>query len=185
MILATINHPYLRVRRHINLYHPFVPAELIACIFFIFRPSKIRVSPTGVASSISPPRCRLSSGQHRHAAAPCHTFFPLSQDELTVFASSFGNALYRRLPSRAETEVLNSHHRCRLLSPDRLTLTLHCYRKDHFNFGHSPHHSIASPFYLLPSQSITLSELHPLSLFAFNVVLRPSSLCTTTLKLTN
>jgi hypothetical protein len=50
MILATTNHPYLRVRRHINLYHPFVSAELIARIFSFFSPVRF-VS----AQLVSPP----------------------------------------------------------------------------------------------------------------------------------
>jgi hypothetical protein len=68
--------------------------------FFIFQPSKICVSPTGVISSISPPRWRLSSCRRRHSAVPCHAYFPWSQDELVVSASSFSNASSRRLPSR-------------------------------------------------------------------------------------
>jgi hypothetical protein len=88
--------------------------------FFIFWPSKIRVSPTVVVSFLSPPRCHLSSDRHRHAGAPCHASFPLSKDELATSASSSGNALCRCLPSRAETEVLNSHHRRRLPSSDPL-----------------------------------------------------------------
>jgi hypothetical protein len=84
---------------------------------------------TGVVYSLSAPRYRLSSGRCRHAAASCHASFPLSQDELTVSASSSGNALSRCLPSRGETEELNLHHRRRLPSPDRPTSTLHCYKK--------------------------------------------------------
>jgi hypothetical protein len=55
--------------------------------------------------------------------ALCHAYFPLNQDELTAFASSFGNASSCRLPSRVETEVLNSHHHNLSPSPDRLTST--------------------------------------------------------------
>jgi hypothetical protein len=38
-------------------------------ILFILWPSKIRVSQTGVVSTLSPPRWRISSGQHRHAVS--------------------------------------------------------------------------------------------------------------------
>jgi hypothetical protein len=84
--------------------------------FLHFQPSKIHVSRTGIVSSLSPPRCHLSPGRRRHATAPCH-------------ASSSGNVLSRRLPFRTETEALNPHHRHRLPSLDRLTPTLHCYKK--------------------------------------------------------
>jgi hypothetical protein len=97
--------------------------------FFIFWPSEIHVSPTGVVSSISPPRCSLSSSRRRHAAALYHASLLLSEDELAASTSSSCNALSRRLPSPAKTEALNSHHRRRLPSPDRLTPTLRCYKK--------------------------------------------------------
>jgi hypothetical protein len=92
-------------------------------IFFIFRSSKIRVSPTGVVSSLFPPWCRLSSGRCHHIAAPCHASVPLNQDELVVSASSFGNASSHRILSRAETEALNPHDQSR--SPS----TIHYYKK--------------------------------------------------------
>jgi hypothetical protein len=76
----------------------------------------------------------------------CHTFFPLSQDELAASASFFGNALSHHLPSRVKTKSLNPQHRHRLSSPDRLT---------HIHFFH---HSITSLFYLHPRQSTTLSK---------------------------
>jgi hypothetical protein len=98
-------------------------------IFLIFWPSKIHVSPTGVISSLSPPRCCLSSGWRHHTVVPCHTFFPLSQDELDASASSSCNPFSRRISSRAKTEVLNPYHHHRLPSPDRLTPTLHYYKK--------------------------------------------------------
>jgi hypothetical protein len=112
----------------LNLQRLFIPAKSITWIFFIFRSSKIRVSPTSVVSSLSPPRCRLSSDRRRHTVAPCHTSFPLSQDELATSTSSFGNALSCRLPSLVETEALNHHHCHRLSSPDLPTLTLHWYK---------------------------------------------------------
>jgi hypothetical protein len=128
-----------------------------------------RVNPTGVVSSISSLRCRLSSGWRRQAATPCHTSFPSSQDELTTSASSSGDASSRHLPSRAETEVLNLHHRHWPPSSAIKKSSQPC---------HSPHHSIVSPFYLLPSQSIMPSELHTPPLFPFTVILCPSSLNT-------
>jgi hypothetical protein len=96
--------------------------------FFIFWYIKIRASPIGVVSSLSPPRWRLSSGRHHHTVAPCHTSFPLSQDELSTSASSSSNDLSRHLPSRVKTEALNPHHRCRLPSSNLSTPTLHCYK---------------------------------------------------------
>jgi hypothetical protein len=99
-----------------------------------------RVNLTGVISSISSLRCRLSSGWRRQAATPCHTSFPSSQDELTTSASSSGDASSCRLPSRAETEVLNLHHRHWPPSSAIKKSSQPC---------HSPHHSIVSPFYLL------------------------------------
>jgi hypothetical protein len=95
-------------------------------IFFIFWSCKIRISPTSIASSLSPPRCCLSPDQRHHTVVSCQASFLLSQDELAV---SSGNALCRRLPSQAETEVLNSHHHRRLPSPNHQTLILHCYKK--------------------------------------------------------
>jgi hypothetical protein len=96
---------------------------------FIFQPSKIHVSPTGVVSCLSPPRCHLSSDQRRHATTPYHSSFPLSQDELTASASSSDNALSHCLPSRAKTKTLNPQHHRRLLSLNRPTHTIHCYKK--------------------------------------------------------
>jgi hypothetical protein len=98
-------------------------------IFLIFWLSKICVSPTGVVSSLSPPQCRLSSGQHHHTAAFYHAFFPLTQEELAAFTSSSSNTLSHRLLSKVETEALNLHHHRRLPSPDRPTPTLNCYKK--------------------------------------------------------
>jgi hypothetical protein len=97
--------------------------------FFNFHPSKIRVSLTHIVSSLFPLQCRISSDRHHHTATLGHDFFPLSQDELAVSVLSSGNTLSRRLPSRVETEALNSHHCHRLSSSDRPTPTLHSYRK--------------------------------------------------------
>jgi hypothetical protein len=96
--------------------------------FLYFWPSKIRVTPTHVVSSLSPSQCCLSSGWRRHTTAPCHTSFSLSQNELAAAASSFNNTCSWRLPSPAETEALNPHHHHRPPSPDRLTPTLHYYK---------------------------------------------------------
>jgi hypothetical protein len=98
-------------------------------IFFIFQSSKICFSPTSViSSSLSPPRCPLSSIGRCDTATLFHASFPLTQDELDASASSSCNALSRRLTSRVEIEALNLHHHCRLPSPDRSTPTLHCYK---------------------------------------------------------
>jgi hypothetical protein len=153
--------------------------------FFHFLPSKIRISSIDVVSSLSSPQCRFSSGRHRHAAAPCHASSPLSQDVLVASASSFGNTLFRRLPSRAEIKALNPYHHRRLPSPNRLTPTCSTAIKSHLILGHSPHHSTTSLFYLLPSQSTTSSELRTYSSFPFTAVSRPSCLCTTTPTVTN
>jgi hypothetical protein len=59
----------------------------------------------------------------------CHASFPWSEDEIAAFTSFFDNASFHRLPSRVEIEVLNSHYRRRLPSPDRPTPTLHCYKR--------------------------------------------------------
>jgi hypothetical protein len=148
-------------------------------IFFIFRSSKIYVSSIGIVSSLSPPRCHLSSGR-RHAAAPCHTSFSLSQDELIASALFSGNALSRRLPSRAKTEALNPHIRRRLPSLDQPTPTLHFYKKIIWTLGTHPTTQPHLYFCLLASQSTTPSELHSPSPFSFTVVSHPSSLRTTT-----
>jgi hypothetical protein len=116
-------------------------------------PSKIHVSLAGVVSSLSSPRCHHSSSQHCHVPAPCHTSFPLNQDELAISTLSSGNASSRRLPSWAETEILHPHHHSRPPFRDRLIFILHCYK------------NIISIFYLLPSKSI---------MFSFTVVTDPS-----------
>jgi hypothetical protein len=59
----------------------------------------------------------------------CHASLPLNQDELTASALSSGNASSHHLLSRAETEPLNLHHHSRSPSQDRLTPTLHYYKK--------------------------------------------------------
>jgi hypothetical protein len=98
-------------------------------VYFIhYQPSKIHVRPTRVVSFLSPPWCHLFSGRRHHTTAPCHTSFPLSQDELIASTSFFGNALFYHLTSQAKTEALNLYHRHRLPSSDHPTPTLHCYK---------------------------------------------------------
>jgi hypothetical protein len=97
--------------------------------FFIFRSSKIYVKPIDFVSSLFLPRCGFSSDRCRHTTASCHASFSISSDELVASASSFDNALFCRLPCRAETEALNLHHHRSLPSLDRPTPTLHCYKK--------------------------------------------------------
>jgi hypothetical protein len=148
-----------------------------------FRSSKIHVSLTDVISTLSPSRCRLSSGRHRHTAAPCYTSFTLSQDELIASASSSSNILFCHLLSRVEIEVLNPHHHHRLSSSDRLTHTLlsrakievlnlyqyhrlsssdrlthnfHCYKKIILTINYFPHHSTRLHFtHLYPKHYLT------------------------------
>jgi hypothetical protein len=97
--------------------------------FLHFSPSMIRVSPTSVVSYLFPLQCRLSSGRRHHAVTPCHTSFSWSQDELVASASSSGNALSSRLPSRAEIKALNLHHHRRPPSRYCPLSTIHYYKK--------------------------------------------------------
>jgi hypothetical protein len=97
--------------------------------FLHFWKSKIHVGPTSIISSLSPPRCHLSSGRCLHTAASCHSSFSWSHDELDASASLSGNISSCPLPSRAKTEALNLHHHCWPPLSDHLTPTLHCYKK--------------------------------------------------------
>jgi hypothetical protein len=97
--------------------------------FFIFWPSKLRVSLIDIISSLFSLRYRLSSGRRRHVVVLCHTSFLLRQDEITGSTLSFGNVLSCRLPSRTKIKTFNLQHHRRLPSPDHLTSTLHCYKK--------------------------------------------------------
>jgi hypothetical protein len=130
----TISHLYIYLKKLnyliiiLNIHRSFVTAESTVWIFFIFQSSKICISPTNVVSSISPPQCRLSSGQRRHATVPYHTSFSLRQDELDASTSSFDNASSCCLPSRAKINVLYLHHHRRPSFLDRPTLILYCYR---------------------------------------------------------
>jgi hypothetical protein len=130
--------------------------------FFIFWPSKIHVTPTGIIFSLFPPQCFLSSGRHHHTIASCRTSFPLSQDGFAVFASSFSNVSSHRLPSRAKTKALNMHHHNRSPSSDRRTPTLHYYKKHHV-IGGPPativlFHRCPTPI-VLPYNDIHVDEL--------------------------
>jgi hypothetical protein len=135
----------------------------------------VRFTSAQLASShpFSLPMCCLSS------ATPCHTSFPLNQDELAVSALSSDNASSHHFPSRAETEVLNPYH-CRRLPSQTTQLSPSIAIKDYLNLDHSPHHSITSLFCLQISQSTTPSEIHSSTSFPFTIVSRSSSLCTTT-----
>jgi hypothetical protein len=119
-------------------------------------------------------------------ATPCHTFFSLNQDKLVNFASSSGNASSRRISFGLKIEILNLHYHNRPPSLNRSTPTLYYYKKIISSVATLPaHHSTVPSFYLLISQSITSSKLHPPLLFSFIVVLCPSYLYTMTLTLTN
>jgi hypothetical protein len=142
--------------------------------FIHFRPSKTHVSPTGIISSIFPPSCRISSYRCRHAVGPCCASFPWSQDELVVPTLSSSNVSCRRLTSRADTKALNLHH-CRPPSLDRSTSTIYCYKKAISTLPIFSHHSTASLFYILPSQSNTSSKLHLSSSFPFTIISCPSA----------
>jgi hypothetical protein len=121
-----------------------------------------------------PPHLQLTS-----TPTPCHASFPWSQDELTASASSSGNALSHRLPSRAKTKVLNLHHHRRSSSPYRTTLILHLYKNVISILIIIPTtqprlHFVSS----LASSSITPSELHSPPSFSFTAITRSSSLRT-------
>jgi hypothetical protein len=149
--------------------------------FFIFQPSKIRVSPTGVISSLPLPG---ATSPLADVATPCHGPYPWSHDKLATFTSSSSNASYHCLPSRAEIEALNPHHRRLPPSPDSLTPTLHCCKKVISILITLP--TIQPYLYFASSsQSTTLSEHHPPPSFPFTTVPCPSSLRTTTLIVMN
>jgi hypothetical protein len=85
--------------------------------FLHFWPSKVRVSPTSVVSSLSPPEYRISSDRRHHAAALCHTSFPLSQDELAASALSFSNASSCRLPSEELPKMKSTYVQTHVRNP--------------------------------------------------------------------
>jgi hypothetical protein len=116
------------------------------------------------------------------SSCPCAVscFLPLRQDQLAASTSSFGNASSHRLSSWVETKAMNQHHHCRPPSPNRSTLTIHCYKKSYLNLSHSFYNSTASLFCLLPSHSSKSSELYLPPSFPFTIILCISSLHTTT-----
>jgi hypothetical protein len=142
--------------------------------FIYFWSSKIPVSPTDVVSSFSP--LRAASPPTDIAMPSCRVMLP---SHGAASASSFDNASSYHLPSRAETEVLNLHHR---RWPPSRTIRLSSFTsiKGHLNLDHSLHHSTASLFYLLSSQNTTPLKLHPPSSFPFTTISRISFICTTT-----
>jgi hypothetical protein len=97
--------------------------------FLHFWLTKIRVSPTDVVSSLSPPRCHLSSDRCHHVVVPCHASFSWRQDELTASASSSSNTSSHLLPSQVKTEALNPHNCYRSPFSDHTAPTLHYYKK--------------------------------------------------------
>jgi hypothetical protein len=92
-----------------HCYFKFSPSilaiESTTWILFIFWPSKIRVSLTGVVSSLFAPRCHLSSDRCRYVVMSCHAYFSWSQNELTASTLSSDNVSSCWLPSRAKTET--------------------------------------------------------------------------------
>jgi hypothetical protein len=137
---------------------------------------------------------------------PCHASFLWCKDEIAISASSFDNASSCRFPSQTEIKALNMCHHRRPPSSYRSTHTLHYYERVvistlatfyitqprlhfassllwkgcHLNLSHLLHHSTASPFCLLPSQSTTPSELHLPPSFPFTTVPCPLYLHTIT-----
>jgi hypothetical protein len=114
----------------LNLHHQFVAAKTTACILFIFRSSKICVSPINVISSLFPPRRCLSSGRRRHERTGRVTL-PSYGAKISLLSPllSSGNDSPRHLPSQVKTEALNPYYRRRPPSLDCSTPTLHCYKK--------------------------------------------------------
>jgi hypothetical protein len=131
--------------------------------------------------SLVPPLLQLTSSHRRIVSR----FLLMESRQTLASASSSGNASSCCLSSQAKTEVLNPHHHHRPPSPDRLTLTLHCYKKVISNLVTLPTTQPRLYFCLLPTQSITPSELHPPPSSPFTVVARTSFLRTTTLIVMN
>jgi hypothetical protein len=100
-----------------------VATESPTWIFFIFRPSKICVSTTDVASSLSSSRCCLSPNKHHYVITSCHASFTWSQHELIASASSSGNASSYHILSWTKTEAFNSYRHRRPPSPNSLSPT--------------------------------------------------------------
>jgi hypothetical protein len=96
--------------------------------FFFSFFNLVRFTSAQLASSSPFPLPDIACPQS-DVVTPCHTSFPLSQDELVASASSSSNFSFRRLPSRAETKALNLHHHRRLPFPNLPTPTLHNCKK--------------------------------------------------------
>jgi hypothetical protein len=125
-------------------------------IFFIFWPSKIRISPTDIVSSLFPPRCRLSSGQRCHAVTlPFHGAKTSSLHPFHLLVT------LRPVTSHLEPKL---KHWIRTIAAD-----------------HPPQTTRLSPSTAIKSSSQTWSLSPPLNhVSIFIAVPRPLSLCTTT-----
>jgi hypothetical protein len=88
--------------------------------------TQLALSPPFYLPSVS-----ISSDRHRHAVAPCHASFPLTQDELTASALSFDNASSRRFTLSSQNRSIEIILTARRQPPfpDLPTHTLHCYKK--------------------------------------------------------
>jgi hypothetical protein len=141
--------------------------------------SLVRFASAQLTSSppFSLPRCYLSSDRCHHSAAPCHTSFLLSKTSSLppLHLMTTLHPIASPLELKLKHWIRNTAVGYLLGPPDFHPPLLYKY---HLNLGHSPHHSTASLFYLLPRQSTTPSYLHQPSSFSFIVVSRPSSLCT-------
>jgi hypothetical protein len=60
-----------------------------------------------------------------------HGMLPSHRAKISFAASalSSGNTSYCHLPSQVKTEALNLHHHCQPPFLERLTPTIHCYKK--------------------------------------------------------
>jgi hypothetical protein len=167
---------FKKLTHHCFKSSSFIWSSWIDSLNFLYFFYSIRFTSAQLASSPPFPLFGVASHPVDIAThiAPCHVSFPLNQDDIADSVSSFDNASSSRLSSR--TETLNPYYHNMTLFLYRPTLILHCYKKDHLNIDHSPHHSITSLFYLLPSKSTTSSKLHPSLSFPFIIISRPSSL---------
>jgi hypothetical protein len=127
--------------------------------FFIFWPDKIHINPTSVIllpfPSLVPPLLRSTSP--RRCAVLCFLLMEPRRAHRLPSASSFGNVLSRRLPSRAETESLNPHHRCRPPSLDSPPPALCCYKKAIPALATLPTTQLRLHLASLPSSSLWVS----------------------------
>jgi hypothetical protein len=149
-----------------------------------FRSSKIHVNSISVVSSLSPFRWCHSSGRRHRTTVSCHIFFPLSK--MSSLASFYLSAMLRPVVSSLKPKLKHWIHTTAAGHPSRTArLPPFTTIKNHLNLGYSLHHSIASLFCLLPSQSTTSLELHPPSSFLFPTVPHPTSIRTMTLTVMN